>query len=203
MLERNAPVQISRKFRTSNAARNAGRRPGRASTVAEAGSSEVRADYFLVFFAEAAIAAILRAFKTSSRRFRRRLISCCRSIIESVCLQKNGCAWREAAILPWMPGSGRPACSPRRKSAGIRARKPGLGPRTLHPAWTSSLRSPNIPDIRALRLIASRAHRSSRCCGTLSPRTARPLRRGLSRAASVRGPFSPPAKAGRFPKRRS
>ena len=122
MLERNAPVQISRKFRTSNAARNAGRRPGRASTVAEAGSSEVRADYFLVFFAEAAIAAILRAFKTSSRRFRRRLISCCRSIIESVCLQKNGCAWREAAILPWMPGSGRPACSPRRKSAGIRAR---------------------------------------------------------------------------------
>ena len=39
--------------------------------------------------------------------------------------------------------------------------KPALGARALHPAWTSSLRSSNIPDIRALRLIASRAHRSS------------------------------------------
>ncbi len=70
--------------------------------------------------------------------------------------------------------------SPWRKSAGIRARSLPERGRTLHPAWTSSLRSPNIPDIRALRLIASRAHRSwpearlsrSLCCGGLSPQTA-------------------------------
>ena len=180
MLERNAPVQISRKFRTSNAARNAGRRPGRASTVAEAGSSEVRADYFLVFFAEAAIAAILRAFKTSSRRFRRRLISCCRSIIESVCLQKNGCAWREAAILPWMPGSGdRPAARgeslpafervawPRATNAASRLDFFAQEPEYSRYSGPSAHRQPGASLVSVLARSLPSGH------GGLSPRTAR------------------------------
>ena len=42
----------------------------------------------------------------------------------------------------------------------------------MHPVWTSSLKRPNIPDIRAFRLIARRAPRSSRGDGGLSPRAA-------------------------------